>query len=345
MLSKQQIFEIVTKELPDFKPESSLQPLEGGNLNHVWRLEGSPRNLILKLAPPYIAANPEVPLDPKRLEFESKALQLFQDGELLNGLASKHIRPPKYYFYDEKHHLLAIEDLGDLSDISRLPTGGMSAKKSGRWVGIFIGTLHRLSYNNPSLKKRFTNTGIQQTRREVQYNSAAEYAKSGGVTELKTIQSKAQKLGKDLLDPGCCLIMGDLWPSSILMDNNKLRIIDWEFSHFGRPLQDVGHFGAHCWMLAHTSSEANEKKMFRKLWQYFWEAYQESTEDHFDKLYNKQEYRDTVTHIGAEILIRAAGAFKEGYVYASFDDESPMVEEAVEKAVSLIRADDFSDLW
>ncbi|TYP93645.1 5-Methylthioribose kinase, methionine salvage pathway [Fodinibius salinus] len=345
MLSKQQILKIVSEKLPDFEPESSLQSLEGGNLNHVWRLKGSSRNLILKMAPPYIAANPEVPLDPKRIQFESKALQLFGNRELLNPLASREIRPPKHVFYDNKQHLLATEDLGHLPDISRLSNTEISPQQAGRRLGSFIGNIHRLSYNDLDLKKQFTNTSIQKTRREVQYNAAAEYAQRGGGTELKAIQSETQKLGKDLLESGCCLIMGDLWPSSILIDNDKLRIIDWEFSHFGRPLQDVGHFAAHCWMLAHTSSEANRKKMFRELWQYFWESYQEGTESNFSHLYDNQEYRDTTTHIGAEILIRAAGSFKNGYVYDGYDKGHPMVKEAVEQAASLIRADNLSDLW
>lgn len=344
MLTKQQILKIVTRELPDFEPESSLQPLEDGNLNHVWRLKGSSRNLILKMAPPYIAANPEVPLDPMRVEYESRALQLFREGETLHSLASKEIRPPKHFFYDNKHHLLATEDLGHLPDISILSNSEISPQQAGRRLGHFIGNLHRLSYNNSNLKKQFANTDIQQTRQKLQYNPAAEYAKRGGITKVKSIQSKTQRLGKDLLEPGCCLVMGDLWPSSILLNDNELHIIDWEFCHFGRPLQDVGHFAAHCWMLAHTSSEVEQEKIFRKLWQHFWKAYQKHT-NHNDQLYDKQEYRDTATHIGSEILIRATGAFKEDYLYAGYDNEHPKVEKAVKKAAAIIQADDFSDLW
>ena len=73
---------------------------------------------------------------------------------------------------------------------------------------------------------------------------------------------------------GVCLTHGDLWPASVLLrgadvgsaeryadvngqdtsvdgdedeDEDEVAcLIDWEMSHFGRPLQDCAHFLAHC---------------------------------------------------------------------------------------------------
>ncbi|HKK44730.1 MAG TPA: phosphotransferase [Balneolaceae bacterium] len=339
-----QISSIISDALPEFSPVGELQPLPGGNLNHVWRLEGKPRNIIVKHAPPYIANNPDVPLSPERIHFEAKALALFEKGGPLNAISSDQVRPPYPLHFDNKLHLLVMEDLGIHPNVTEwlVNTDG---NEIGFKLGQFIGQLHNCTFQQKVFRDQFNNSNIQQTRLEVQYKPATEHAKRAGTLNTDVIRSKTIALGQKLLSPGCCLVMGDLWPPSILVTGNNIRLIDWEFVHYGRPLQDVAHFAAHCWMQAHTSSRKKRRQKFEDLWTHFWEGYQQALGEKFSELFNEEEFEDAATHIGAEILIRATGPFKEGYVYEGFDLDDEMIIQAGRKAQELILAGDFSSLW
>ncbi len=49
------------ERLPAFSPTGEPRRVPGGNLNVVWRVPGAERSLIVKYAPPYIAADPDTP--------------------------------------------------------------------------------------------------------------------------------------------------------------------------------------------------------------------------------------------------------------------------------------------
>ena len=123
--------------------------------------------------------------------------------------------------------------------------------KFGTFLGRFIGSLHRESFNNPSIAQKFNNHPIQQTRYTVQYESIGPLCKGMGIEDAEDLGLKARQLGTRLLQEGSCLVMGDLWPASIHITPKGLRIIDWEFVHYGNPAQDLAHLAAHLWMLQH----------------------------------------------------------------------------------------------
>lgn len=344
VLEKEEIYSLINKNLPDFEPVNELQKLKGGNLNHVWRLEGKERSLIIKHAPPYIASNPDVPLSSKRIHYEAHALKLFKPSEILNSLISDVIRPPALEHYSSEQSLLIMEDVGEVPELQSEINDFDSVVRMGETLGRFIGELHKRTFRSSKLKDFFNNRDIQQTRYEVQYEPAADYAAKVDDAKNDLLRLRTRNLGKKLLKPGQCLMMGDLWPPSILVKNDKLRIIDWEFVHFGRPLQDTGHFAAHCWMQAHTASSNGQAKLWQKVWESFWQEYQLATGDIFPVLFNHEEFSDMNIHIAAEILIRAAGPFKEGYVYSNFPLDHPKIKEAVKGAI-LISDSEVSAIW
>jgi 5-methylthioribose kinase len=342
-LTEKDIYATISGGLPKFERVGSLESIQGGNLNHVWRLHGKNRNLIIKHAPPYIASNPEVPLDSNRINFEAKALKLFEPEEKLHLLASDQIRPPECLLYKADQSLLIMEDIGPVPTIDSWINEAGDLVALGELLGRFIGLLHKTTFNDPNLGNKFNNKSIQQTRNQIQYQPAADYA--GKIISIRNtnLKTRTRALGETLLKPGKCLVMGDLWPASILIENNNLRLIDWEFVHFGRPLQDVGHFAAHCWMQAHTSS-SHKAHLWKKLWLSYWQKYQKTTGDLFKKLFNKEEHTFMTTHIGAEILIRATGPFKSGYVYEHFSPSHPKIKEAASEAIQ-ISGSDINSIW
>jgi 5-methylthioribose kinase len=343
MISEEQIYTIIADQLHDFTPISDLIPLDGGNLNHVWRLEGNPQNLIIKWAPPYIAANPEISLNSDRIHFEAKALQLFSKGKKLAPIATTDVCPPKLYHYSPGHSFIIMEDVGTLPSITEWYRNTDNSN-IGEELGQFIGQLHKNTQGRQKLGQHFHNLDIQQTRQQLQYNPAADYIKKTGVTnvDFNLIASNTKTLGQQLLKPGKCLTMGDLWPRSVLVDKDQIRLIDWEFTHYGRPLQDTGHFAAHCWMQGHATGEDVWAKA---LWNHFWNGYRAALGNSFDQLFDEQERDGMATHIGTEILVRAAGPFKQGYVYADYKPDTTLIKEATQKAVTLITSPHFSELW
>ena len=58
--------------------------------------------------------------------------------------------------------------------------------------------------------------------------------------------------------------------------------------------------------------------------------------DHYSELMNSEEKEDIGIHIGTEILVRAFGPFKEGYVYEPFEEGHSVLEKTNEAAADFI---------
>ncbi|MCB9267557.1 MAG: phosphotransferase, partial [Lewinellaceae bacterium] len=233
----------VSDALPGFHPTGEVKKLSGGNLNLVWRVWGWERSVIVKYAPPHIATAPDIPLPPRRILMEAAALRLF-DAPLLQTFLSESFRPPRLLYVDEKKHTLILEDVGNLP---ALDLAGRPYRELGAELGCFLGRLHASTAGNQAIAGSINNREIQQTRLKVQYATVRERLKKTGIGNATELGRRAEELGKKYLTKGKCLIMGDLWPRSILLDNERkqARLIDWEFAHYGRPAQDVAHFIAH----------------------------------------------------------------------------------------------------
>lgn len=337
--SSHPILNHVARLLPEYEITSSPLPLSGGYLNSVWRVSAIPQSLVVKQAPPYIASQPEVPLDPERILFEGEALSLFMPGNSLHELLSNSVRVPELVTMDEKNHLLIMEDLGNLPDLSGWLHQN-DPKDEGKRLGSFIARLHRYTFENADLKKRFNNKVIQQTRFALLYDAVEDMLKRAGVADYEILGEKVRMMGKKFLKPGLCLTMGDLWPSSILVDNGKLGLIDWEFCHFGYPAQDVGHLLAHLWMQAHCTPDRIIAGRFRTFRQQFLNSYFSEVSE--PELQNESVRKDIHLHSASEILARTMGSFQNGYLYDGLDVGHPLMREAVETAAKWIRGGFYS---
>lgn len=343
-LSEENVYALISGQLPQFERVGSLESLQGGNLNLVWRLRGKDQNLIIKYAPPYIASNPEVPLNSNRIDFEARALKLYEAEGILSDVSSEQIRPPKPLLYNPDKSLLVMEDIGSAPALDVWLSTNADATRIGCLLGYFIGQLHKTTFNASELCEQFYNKPIQKTRNQVQYQPASDYASEIISNQPPNFKAQTKSLGEILLGPGKCLVMGDLWPASILIKNSNVRLIDWEFVHFGRPLQDVGHFAAHCWMQAHTASSSRIAQKWKEIWTSFWSNYQHATGGLFERLFDQEEHILVTTHIAAEILMRAAGPFKEGYVYKDVPPSDPKLEKAVNNAIQISESN-IASIW
>jgi 5-methylthioribose kinase len=337
--------------MPDVTPTGDPVRLPGGNLNVVWRVPGDERSIVVKYAPPFIAADPDTPLDPSRLKIEARCLEVLGADGALSAMRRASVRAPRTLDVNEEPHVLVMEDLGDLPTLDRWlrkqdPDAVQdSAPILGDRLGAFIGELHAATHAEEAFAERFDNRSMQETRHAVQYQGVADMLERGGVSDAEELGARAEALGNELLEPGRCLTMGDLWPPSILVNGHELRLIDWELAHYGRPLQDVAHWCAHLWMQEHRAHTPTVAAAVKTLRTAFLNAYTEALGEKWNALWAEKEMRDAAVHFGAEILVRAVGPFQAGYVYDGLEPDHPAVKEAVTTAARYLRGEEAVRLW
>jgi len=338
MLSPDKIREFVQRRYPGERWPHAPEPLSGGLLNKVFRLRGSKRSIVAKYAPPHVATNPEIPLSPDRLRFEAEALALFLPGNRLHSLTREGVTPPARLDYDSTLSLLLLEDLGDGADLSgsirQLPD------ETGLSLGRFIARLHFESHRDPALANDFNNQSIQSTRFTVQYHAAHRYAADTGAgsTTVRRIRDNMSALVHYLSAPGRCLTMGDLWPPSILIRRKRLHLIDWEFVHYGHPLQDCAHFEAHCRMLSYCRKDStlSGNEDYTNVQRNFAAAYHETMGPCFNEIWDEEAMVMSALHIGAEFLIRTAGPFYESRYFKDSSPDRPPAAFIRDEAIQLL---------
>jgi 5-methylthioribose kinase len=334
----------VRDRLPDLEITEAPTRLPEGNLNVVWRVTGADRSVILKYAPPHIAVDPETPLDPSRLAIEAQCLEALGPGGGLADVGRASVRAPRRIDMQTGPHVLLMEDCGAGPTFGRwLREGEETAVREagpiiGRRLGRFIGRLHRTTLDDPDCRAAFDNRAMQETRLAVQYRGVATMLRAGGVDDAEALGARAEELGEDLLAPGRCLTMGDLWPPSVLVKGSgALRVIDWELAHYGRPFQDIAHWLAHLWMQGHRAPSEGVGAALSEHRDAFLKGYTGVLGETKSRLWDEAERRAAVIHFGAEILVRAVGPFRDGYVYAGLEADHPAVQEAVATAAACLR--------
>lgn len=334
------LLEVFKQHFPGFVLNGTPQPLSGGLLNCVWRAPGStasiPPSVVIKWTPPFIASLPDVPLDPARIVIEAKAMKLFGSGGLFNQLSSENIRPPQLYFDDEHQFWLVMEDLGNWPDLGMWLHDPLHTEEAaivvGELLGSFIGALHLESFRRPELAREFNNQSIQRTRLEFQYGNIQGYASRVGLSAAELLGHKAVEYGQKLQGRGTNLIMGDLWTRSILVTGSGLRLIDWEFAHYGRASQDIGHLAAHLWMHAHRAPAPKTAALARIVLNTFLMTYRSALGPDFNKLFGLEATAESSIHFGSEVLTRIAGAFQKDYLYQGLAHDGSIVQEAAQVA-------------
>lgn len=316
--------------LPDFGSFGSPESLSGGLLNYVWRVPARPHSLIAKYTPPFIASAPEIYMDAARSSFEADALIWWAQHQSVDDT----IRPPHLLHADGERSVILMEDVGPAPDLGEA-LKHLEVKEAaliGQQIGDFLAEFHCSTFQDEALAKRFQNDGVQSVRLAVQYNQLTSLEKAD-IPQAREIASKIVEVGQWISKPGICLIMGDLWPPSILISKQGLRIIDWEFAHFGWPVQDVAHLSAHLWMQAQMAQTEGHCKVVQSCLLAFLETY---TAARGERLVASEPRWLYPVHIGAEILARTIGNFQSGYLYEALSFADPRMQKAIDFATQCI---------
>ena len=291
----------------------TVEPLSGGLVNYVWRLVGEALpggRAVLKHAATTLSSAPDVPLAPSRLSFEADALKTFR--EPLDFRFARFVQLPIVYLFDEPRSALLMQDMA--------PRFGPMRFNAAKPIGEFIGKLHMLTRDNTELARRFDNHDVQVVRQRSQYEQVQPWLEAFGDSDAAAVGAIATRFGASLCEPGECIVMGDLWPNAILSDRNALNctLIDWEFVHYGRPAQDVGHLAAHLWMHRHGYGRPFENDTEgwngTSFWFEFRRAYQAANDE-----WDGEFEREISIHAGCEMLSRTIGPLSERYSGYSLD--------------------------
>lgn len=257
-----------------------LQSLSGGLINTVYRAQLAHRSVIIKHSPPYISTQPDIPFSQRRSIIEQQALY---------RLPMMMEQPHTPTLICGTLGLFAMEDKGVLANFQESFSFPL-LKKIAHWLA----QLHNETYGRPC----WNNIDVQRTRQRLQYNALADSLSHAH----RAAAVKLRNLGNTLLEEGICCIMGDLWPASILVENENFWVIDWEFSHYGRPLQDVAHFCAHLDLSCPQLLDGVTAK------EMFLDAYQRHCRVEIE---NDICSPDASVHYAAELLMRTQGLFAE----------------------------------
>lgn len=299
--------------------------LAGGNLNEVWRVEGAGGSFIVKRAPPWVASAPQVPLSRRRLLFEAKALRRVAALGAIGGA-----RAPRLLGFHRAAWLLLEEDLGAGPDMAA-SLGDVGVFGA---LGDFIGALHATTLRDARAASRFRNVYVQRARLETQYRAVTEFAARSGAPDFDELGRRAMELGIRLLEPGRCLVMGDLWLRSVLVRQQQVRVIDWEFAHYGNPAQDLAHLAAHVFMEGLARRRRTEAEASFRSFAAAWRARVGAAEP---SLWDEESQRAAGVHFGSEVLARIWGPFSDSGPLASMPADAEERLEAAAAALDALR--------
>ena len=267
-----------------------IKGLSGGMVNHVFRITFEDNyTVVLKYYPDYVAANREVKMSQKRYFVEKEALRLLSTNEYL--LNQTIIRVPKLIFHDDDAHILIMEDAGvkSISLFEFLKLTDVSNDLSSKRNEIIEKIAHELFKFSDFLSNKsqishsthddpFLNEATREILNNWMQNSFRSQSKEFNIEkELEPFIRQTEELEKKRQqNPGDdVFVYGDLWPNSILIDQDKelIWIIDWEMARFETRLSDLNQFMSNLWVMkqnpSYFDSNAIDKIIKRLQFEFF----------------------------------------------------------------------------
>ncbi|KAG8681456.1 hypothetical protein FRC08_015631, partial [Ceratobasidium sp. 394] len=215
----------------------------------------APASAVAKYAPPYFAMIGEsAPFSQFRQVIEARALQLLSHPSAhayIHANSDHNVSTPSLIHHDQSAYMLLMSDLGhdsltlDEWLVSACPSVEQAAAVGTRF-GSFFAKLNGLkdadlgSYTKPD----FTNPEARQLVIDVVARGGnanllkcgVDSAEADALTQLAVEMFTRQGEGGRKV-----FSSGDCWTKSLLvLSNDGLGVIDWEFAGMNAPLQDLG---------------------------------------------------------------------------------------------------------
>ena len=232
-----------------------------GNMNVVLRITTDTRSFILKQSRSYVQKYPDIPAPIERIDVEAKFYEALQASNV-----SAHL--PKVINYHNNLHLLMMEDLGQVEDLTSIYSSRVVSEET---ISKLITIAHRT--HNAEVGADFPpNLELRQLNH--QHIFVLPFLRDNGFA-LDDVQLGLQKvaaayqddeklsatihnLGEEYLSTGTQLVHGDYYPGSWMTIDDKLYVLDPEFAHIGQKEFDLGVMGAHIMMSTHDIDSINK---------------------------------------------------------------------------------------
>ncbi|MDX1942437.1 MAG: phosphotransferase [Saprospiraceae bacterium] len=225
-----------------------------GNMNFVRRIITNQRTFILKQARPWVEKYPQIAAPLERISVEMQFYRVIQQDTFLTKYT------PQLLYFDTTNYALALEDLGESADYTFLyEKDNALINKDLESLIQFLNHLHHQSFSTEEKKHYPSNQVLKTLNHEHIFHFP--YLLENGF-DLNQIQPGLQEtalrykhdqvlreiildLGEIYLGSSGTLLHGDYYPGSWLRANDRVYVIDPEFSYFGRAEFDLGVFLAH----------------------------------------------------------------------------------------------------
>jgi hypothetical protein len=234
-------------------PADKITQLTGGTSAFVFRIElPVGQSSIVKHAEPYCKVAPEVPFSTLRMDFEAHAIRTIP----LVVPKDEAIRLPDLISYDEKEHVLTMEDMGNRTFKAAYQDKEFDVCGVGAQIGRWFARLHT-STTSEEVKSQFDNQTAKSMYRFMYNGLASSLERHGFNRDLG--ERINEKYGALLQMDDICVCHGDIWPANILLfpeldhatgaEKLGIAVIDWEMSRRGNGATDVAQFAAESWLL------------------------------------------------------------------------------------------------
>ncbi|MFK2825947.1 S-methyl-5-thioribose kinase [Bacillus sp. B190/17] len=298
--------------------QASVEEVSDGKINHVYRLSGEQKSLILKQAVPYcrvVGDSMPMPLD--RVTFEAKVLQEYD--RILPGSV------PKVYYLDEAMAILITEDMAPMETGRVALINGTESTVFAADVGEFSAkTVFYTSdfYMDPIVKKELnaslTNPLMRQMTEELHFDWPFNFHETSHfeegmrndvlfLSQDQRLRLEVAKLKHKYMTKADALLHSDLHSGAIFMAEDRTVIFDTEFACFGPFGFDIGQFIANLFLngIGHPEFLSKRYEQAREAWYTFADTF-----SHLWKTESKEHYTQLdgyLTHVLDEIFADALG--------------------------------------
>ena len=232
-----------------------------GNMNIVLRVKSNKRSFIFKQSRPYVQKFKEIQAPIERINVE------YNFYKSINQIESQR-NFPKIIGYVKDHFFMMLEDLGISDDFLDIYIKRKINKTSIIKLTRILKDIHLCNYDdsyplNNELKKLnhqhifvlpfMKNNGFSlnsvQPGLEILANT---------FINKENLKNKSLVIGEKYLKKGKTLLHGDFYPGSWMQNDNKIFVIDPEFSFVGDLEFDLGVFIAHIIIATQNKKYLNE---------------------------------------------------------------------------------------
>ena len=231
-----------------------------GNMNCTLREQTTARSLIVKQARPWVEKYPQ---------FEAPWERVLRESEFYKRVSSAPAAAammPRWIGCDESHHILLLEDLGEMGDYRPVYSHEQWDAETLEALASYLTVLHRVPETG-----KFANRAMRELNHAhifqipLQSDNGLDLdAITPGLSRVAAVlksdaayRGAIDGLGALYLEHGSCLLHGDFYPGSWVRYNaaaadvktvisaDDVWVIDPEFCFFGPAEFDLGIFVGH----------------------------------------------------------------------------------------------------